>query len=186
MSGPFVPNTCIAVFGSSEPQPGEEAYRTAQRVGELLATAGYAVVTGGYGGVMEAASRGAKEAAGTTIGVPCGTFDRTPNRWLTDVVPADDLYDRTRELIERAVGYIVLPGKAGTLAELAFLWALNRAGCLEGRPVVLLGAAWPSLIENLERNSMLEPDQLRHTHLVDSPERAVETLDRLLPATPRS
>jgi len=186
VSGPFVPATSIAVFGSSQPRPADEAYRTARRVGELLATAGYGVITGGYGGVMEAASRGAREAGGQTIGVPCGTFKgRRPNSWVTDVVPADDLYDRTRELIERAAGYIVLPGKAGTLAELAFLWALNRAGCLDGRPVVLLGAVWPSLMELLESTSMLEQDQLRHTHRVESPEQAVETLVRLL-RTPRS
>jgi len=182
LSGPFVPKTSIAVFGSSEPRPGDEAYRTAQRVGELLATAGCGVVTGGYGGVMEAASRGAREAGGLAIGVPCGTFEgRSANPWVSDVVPANDLYDRTRELIERAAGYIVLPGKAGTLAELTFLWALDRAGCLDGRPVVLLGAVWPSLIELLERNSMLESDQLRHTHPVDTPEQALETLGRLLP-----
>jgi uncharacterized protein (TIGR00730 family) len=184
VSGPFVPSTSIAVFGSSEPRPGDEAYRTAQRVGGLLATAGYGVITGGYGGVMEAASRGAREAGGVAIGVPCGIFeDRSANPWVTDVVAADDLYDRTRELIERAAGYIVLPGKAGTLAELAFLWALRRAGCLDGRPVILLGAVWPSLIELLERKSMLEPDQLRHTHLVETPEQALDALDRLLPTT---
>jgi uncharacterized protein (TIGR00725 family) len=170
-------STAIAVFGSSEPRPGEESYRTAYRLGRLLARAHYEVITGGYGGVMEGASRGAREAGGRAIGVSCAIFtDREPNAYLTDVVHAADLYERTRELIERAHGYVVLPGKAGTLAELAWLWALQRAGCLEWRPVVLLGSPWNSLIDLLERCDMLEPPQIRATRLARTPEETVEWL----------
>ena len=75
---PFVPSVprrqdplpkAIAVFGSSEPEAGSAPYETAYRLGTLLAAARHPVVTGGYGGVMEAASRGAREAGGTTIGI---------------------------------------------------------------------------------------------------------------------
>ncbi len=171
----------IAVFGSSEPHPASAAYGSAYRLGSLLARARHPVLTGGYGGVMEAASRGAREAGGTTIGVPCAIFgDRPPNPYLDEIVPADDLYDRTRELIERAAGYVVLPGKSGTLAELAMLWALDRCGCLNGRPVVLLGAGWQPLVDLLVRSNMLESSQLDSTHVTDSPERAVELLTTLL------
>ena len=187
---PFVPTVpkrqdpaprTIAVFGSSEPQPGSEAYRTAFRLGSLLASARYPVLTGGYAGVMEAASHGAREAGGATIGIPCATFgDRPPNPHLDEIVMAADLYDRTRELIERAAGYVVLPGKSGTLAELAFLWALDRARCLNGRPVVLLGSGWQPLVDLLGRSEMLESSQLRHTHVTETPGEAVELLTTLL------
>ncbi len=184
---PFVPRRegpppeAIAVFGSSEPQPGSAAYGTAYQLGSLLAAARYPVLTGGYGGVMGAASRGAREAGGTTIGVPCAIFgDRRPNPHLDEIVMAPDLYDRTRQLIERAAGYVVLPGKSGTLAELAFLWALDRAGCLKGRPVLLLGSAWQPLVDLLERSDMLESSQMRHTHVTETPGEAVDLLTTLL------
>jgi len=164
----------IAVFGSSEPRPGDPAYRVAYRVGRLLAEAGHAVVTGGYGGVMEAASLGATEAGGRAIGVPARIFDpRPPNPHLTQTVPTADLYERTRELVERSAGFVVLPGKAGTLAELAWLWALERAGCLGRRPMVLLGDCFKDLLELLERAEMLEPRQISRTRLAGSPEEAV-------------
>jgi uncharacterized protein (TIGR00725 family) len=172
----------IAVFGSSEPQPGDALYKTAYRLGTLLARARFVVVTGGYGGVMEGASQGAREAGGRTLGITCTTFAaRAANPFLTDEVQANDLHDRTRELIERASGYVILPGKAGTLAELALLWALDRAGCLRGRPVVLLGTGWQPLIDLLERSNMLESSQIRHTRLARTPEEAVALLGAISP-----
>jgi len=171
----------IAVFGSSEPLPGDPGYHMAEHLGRLLARHSWMVVTGGYGGVMESASRGAQDAGGRTLGVTCGIFgDREPNPYLSVRVPTADLFERTRELIERSLGYIVLPGKAGTLAELAWLWALDRAGCLEDRPVVLLGSSWKSLLDLLEREDMLEPRQIRLTRLAATPEAAVQGLERLL------
>ena len=128
-----------------------------------------------------ATGRHVAEAGGTTIGVPCAIFGaRPPNPHLDEIVMAADLYDRTRELIERAAGYVVLPGKSGTLAELAFLWALDRARCLNGRPVVLLGPGWQALVDLLGRSEMLESSQLRHTHVTDTPGEAVELLTTLL------
>ena len=172
-------STSIAVFGSSEPVPGESAYELAERVGYLLGEAGYAVVTGGYGGVMEAASRGARTAGGRTIGVTCAAFgERSPNAYLTEVREGLDLHDRTRMLIDLAQGFAVLEGKAGTLAELAFLWALQRAGCLGTRPVVLLGDSYRDLLPVLERSVILEPEQLKSTRLASSPEELLQMIDK--------
>lgn len=149
----------------------------------LLAGLGFTVVTGGYGGVMEAACRGAQEAGGRTIGVICDIFlGRLPNPYLSEVVATRDLHDRTRELIERALGYVVLEGRAGTLAELAFLWALNRAGCLGGKPVVLLGDLWRPIVEQLKHSGVLAESQLRVTYLSDTAEEAVQLLSAGLDA----
>jgi len=172
-------STPIAVFGSSEPVPGEPPYELAERVGYVLGAAGYTVVTGGYGGVMEAASRGATAAGGRTIGVTCATFEsRTPNAYLTEVREGTDLHDRTRRLIDLADGFVVLEGKAGTLAELAFLWALQRAGCLGTRPVVLLGDSYRDLLPFLERSEILESEQLDITRLASSPEEVLRMIGR--------
>jgi uncharacterized protein (TIGR00730 family) len=171
------PARAIAVFGSSEPVEGDAAYGRARRVGGLLASVGYRVVTGGYGGVMEAASRGAAEAGGRAIGVTCAIFpDRAPNPYLHEVVETPDLYERTRELVRRSDGFVVLPGKSGTLAELAFLWALHRAGTLGRRPVVLLGEPWRPLLRHLGRAGILEGPQFDVTRVVDSPEETIDTL----------
>ena len=167
----------IAVFGSSEPAAGEPLYEQARRLGGLLAEAGYRVVTGGYGGVMEGASRGAVEAGGGTVGVACAIFrGREPNRYLERVIETADLHERTRELVALSDGFVVLSGKAGTLAELAFLWALHRAGCLDRRPVILLGDPWRHLLRHLVRAGILEGPQFDVTRVVDTPE---ETLDIL-------
>lgn len=171
--------TDVAVFGSSEPRPGSEAYEVARHVGRLLAEAGYGVINGGYGGVMEGASRGAREAGGRVLGITCDNFGRGPgNRYLTEERREPDLYQRTRSLIEVSSAYIILPGKAGTLAETAFLWALHRAGALGGKPVVLLGSFWDGFVEELLERDVLEPSQANDTLRAATPEEAVRMVRR--------
>lgn len=173
----------VAVFGSADPPEGDPLYESARRVGRLLALRGYGVVTGGYGGVMEGASRGAVEALGIAVGVTCATFlGRTPNRFLTERREQPDLVARTGALVEAADGYIVLLGKSGTLAELTLVWALHRAGSLGPRPVILLGAAWRPFLHHLVRGAMIEDEQLGITRVADEPEDAVAELDRFLVA----
>jgi uncharacterized protein (TIGR00730 family) len=177
------PSTEIAVFGSSEPQSGDPLYEQALETGRRLATAGFVVTTGGYGGVMEAASRGAREAGGRTTAVLCDIFSvRSRNAFIDEWVTTADLHERTRELINRASGFVVLGGKAGTLAELSQLWALDRAGCLKDRPVVLLGAVFRTLMDALKGNGMLDEAQLQLTRIVDTPAEAVEEIRRRLSA----
>ena len=169
----------IAVFGSSEPAPGEPLYEQARELGGLLAGAGFVVVTGGYAGVMEGVSRGARENRGSTLGVICETFGhRTPNRYLDRSISTPDLYLRQKELVERSRGYVVLEGRAGTVSELALLWALHRAGCLGRRPVILLGRYWKEFLNVLQGHGTLERAQLEITRLVNTPREAVEVLQR--------
>lgn len=169
--------TRVAVFGSSEPPPGDPAYEIARRTGRLLAEAGYDVVNGGYGGVMEAASRGAGEAGGRAIGITTRVFSRGGgNPYLSMILPEEDLYLRTRTLIETSAAYIILPGKAGTLAELAFLWALQRARLLAGKPVVLLGPFWRGFVDQLLERGLLEPSQAASTAHAATPEEAVNLI----------
>jgi uncharacterized protein (TIGR00725 family) len=179
----------IAVFGSSEPAPGSPPYERAHRLGARIASAGAIVVTGGYGGVMEAASRGAREAGGEAIGITGDFFaDRRPNRWLTETVPTGNLFERTRLLIDRSDAFIILPGKSGTIAELAFLWALHRAGKLGDKPVVLCGAVWPPLLDALDRAGAIEPAQRQMNLLLDDVDGALELIASRLagPSSERS
>jgi len=169
----------VAVFGSSEPRQGDPLYQQAHRLGALLASAGHTVVTGGYGGVMEAASRGARESGGRTIGVTCEIFSaRDPNPYLDEVIPSRDLFERTRRLVEASTAFVVLSGKTGTLAELCFLWALHRAGCLPEAPVILLGVEWQPVLEGLRAAAMIDDAQLAVTLRVETPEQALQALGR--------
>ena len=169
--------TPIAVFGSSEPQPGEPLYEQARELGAQMAQAGLVVVTGGYGGVMEGASRGARENGGPTLGVTCEALSgRTPNRYLDRTLSTPDLFQRQKALVEHSKGYVVLQGRAGTLSELALLWALHRAGCLGRRPVILLGSYWKEFLQILAGNGTLERSQLDLTRLVETPREAVQAL----------
>ncbi len=168
--------TEVAVFGSSEPQAGEPLYELARQLGRFLAEAGFLVVSGGYGGVMEGASRGAREAGGQTLGITTDSFAgrSAANRFLTREIREPDLLLRTRALIQRPQGFVVLPGRSGTLAELTGLWAMHRAGLLQRRPVVLLGEAWEGLLESLEGRGLLHPERRKITRLAASPREAVD------------
>ena len=171
----------VAVFGSSEPGESDALYATARAVGRALADAGFDVVTGGYGGVMEAASRGARDGGAGAHGVLCATFgERGRNGWLTTWETAPDLFNRTRLLVEHAEAFVVLDGKAGTLAELSFLWALQRAGCLDARPVVIWGDAWGEVADTLSRLGHLDRNECEATLRADEPLEAVEMIARLL------
>ena len=164
----------VAVFGGSEPIAGDVIYEDARLLGRLLAERGYAVVNGGYGGVMEASSRGARDAGGAAVGVTTDAFPSRSggNAYLTEELREPDLFLRTRTLVERADAFVVLPGRSGTLAELAFLWALRRAGLLGDRPTVLLGEVWEELLGLLRERGVLEPEVREATRVAASPEQA--------------
>jgi predicted Rossmann-fold nucleotide-binding protein len=76
-------------------------------------------------------------------------------------------------LVALARGFIILPGKSGTLAEVAYLWALRRAGLAKGKPVVLLGDPWPDVLDSLAAAGVLEADSLRETILARNENEAV-------------
>lgn len=153
----------IAVFGSSQSQPGQPEYADGVLCGRLLAEAGLAVATGGYGGLMEAVCRGAAEAGGETIGVTAPTvFPGRPgaNRWVQHEMPAPDLVRRIAMLTEVAGGYIALPGSIGTLAELVVVWNLAFVAPMANErfgPVATVGEVWSELVPLL--NSKLDSDR---------------------------
>lgn len=171
----------IAVFGSSEPIEGDPLYEMAQELGKLLAEKGFDVCTGGYGGVMEAASKGARESGGGAIGVTVGMFSsRTPNKYISEHHHENDLYQRTRKLIELSDGFVILHGKSGTLSELTFLWALHRGGKLNNKPIVLIGEFWKSLLDILKEHHLIEKEELLVTEVTLSPAQAVEEIAKCI------
>ncbi len=147
--------TVVAVFGASKALPGEPDYESGVSCGRLLAEAGFAVATGGYGGQMEAACRGAKEAGGYTIGITAPSVfpGRTgANQWVDEELKADDLIHRISLLASMASGYIAMPGSLGTLAELLIAWNLALVAPFSDQsfgPIVTVGDTWQRLVPHL-------------------------------------
>lgn len=142
----------VAVFGASLAQSGDPAYEDGVRCGRLLAEAGFAVATGGYGGLMEAVSLGARQAGGEVIGVTVPSV--FPNReggnpHLTQETRARSLLDRIRELADTTVAAVTLPGSLGTATELLAAWNLAyvaRFGEGAPKPIVAVGEPWATLV----------------------------------------
>jgi uncharacterized protein (TIGR00725 family) len=141
----------VTVFGSSRLLPRDPTYEEAYRLGYELARRGFIVCTGGYGGVMEAVSRGAREAGGHTIGITARVFALQANAWVAEEVVVETWQQRLFALIERGQGYVVCPGGTGTLVELAVVWELQNKRLAEPRPCALLGSFWRPVIEHVAR-----------------------------------
>lgn len=172
----------IAVFGSSLPREGTKPYEDARAVGYALAEAGFTVVTGGYRGVMEAASRGAKEAGGTTIGVTTNYFavrNIKANPYVDNEITVPTYTDRLVKLISMSDGYVILRGGSGTLSELFCSWELVKNGSLPLRPIVLYGGRWKQIIDFLAGELSDELSFSSHLNLLrfaDRPDTVVEML----------
>ena len=119
----------VSVFGTSAAKPGDKNFSLAERLGGLLAKAGYAIANGGYGGTMEAAARGASEAGGEVIGVTCSAFGRgRANKYVSREIVTASLNERLDTLINLGNAYVVLPGGTGTLLELALCMGTEKQG----------------------------------------------------------
>jgi len=167
----------VAVFGSSQIERGHPAYEQAQVVGALLATEGLTVCTGGYGGVMEAVSRGAKAAGGSTIGVTTSWFEGlTPNAWVDKEIHTATFMERLSTITGIGHGYLALLGGIGTLTEIGTVWSLLQTSSLPRRPFVLLSEPWAELLRFCRDALVIRAQDLQYLQLADTPAEAVATL----------
>jgi uncharacterized protein (TIGR00730 family) len=142
----------VTIFGGSRCREDSAEYRQAKEVGARLAEAGFTICTGGYLGVMEAASRGAREKGGRVYGIVMNQFRSEPNRYLTDKVATNHFYERLQNLIVRSVGFIALRGGMGTVTEISLVWNKLQTGVIDKRPLVLLGECWRQVVDCWEEN----------------------------------
>ncbi|MHB8541040.1 MAG: LOG family protein [Candidatus Acidiferrales bacterium] len=139
----------ITVFGSSRPREGDSHYALAQNLGAALAARGFTVCSGGYGGVMEAVSRGAKESGGRTRAVTAEFFRARANRWVDEEVRVATWQERLFELVRVGSGYVACPGGTGTLVELAVVWEMINKRVMRDKPFVALGNFWQPIIDRV-------------------------------------
>lgn len=153
----------VAIFGNSQTMPGKWDYDTAELLGFLLAKSGFDIITGGFGGVMEAALKGASSHPVDRIGVPIeGLQNREKNKYVKTEISADSYLERLEKLIELASAFIVMPGGTGTLLELSAVWALKERGLLGNKPIICIGELWQEVAQTMGFYSerILETTQL--------------------------
>jgi uncharacterized protein (TIGR00730 family) len=181
-------NYRVCIFGSARIRPQDPVYRSVFRLAQSLSERGIDVVTGGGPGLMAAANRGvlaSKRHRSTSYGLPLDlpTLTEPPNRHL-DIASAHKRFSsRLDEFIRLSHAVVVAPGGIGTLLELMYVWQLLQLRALEGRPVILLGREfWGGLLEWVRsgpaEQRLLDLRDLECLHLVDTPEEALEILDR--------
>src|SRR5436309_10719809 len=163
----------VTICGGSRCTEADPEYAQAHRVGELLAEAGFVICTGGYLGIMEAASRGAREKGGRVLGIVMNQFKAEPNRYLTDKVATAHFYERLQNLITRSVGFIALRGGMGTVTEISLVWNKLQTRVLEPRPIVLLGDCWPPVVQAWQANLAVTDNDVQMLNFAQTPEQAV-------------
>jgi uncharacterized protein (TIGR00730 family) len=170
----------VAVFGSSMPKLGEPDYEVAHAVGKALGEAGYAVMTGGYMGVMEAASRGACEVGAHVIGVTCEQIEKIrsggANQWVKEEIRYRTLDERLRHLIQSADAYVVMPGGVGTINELVLAWEMMAVREIAHRPLICYGKFWEKLLSEFIASHYVPPERKGLVRFADTPQDLIQIL----------
>lgn len=182
----------IAVYGGAAPKPGESAYEEARQLGFLLGKSGHTVMTGGYIGVMEAASRGANEAGAHVIGSTCTQLEDwrkvKANQWVKEEWKHETLRDRLYALVEKCDAAVMMPGGVGTLAELAVMWNEEIISMKPARIMVLVGKGWQRTIEVFiaELGDYLHLQDQKRVYFAEDINAAVEQINQFEAETQKS
>lgn len=175
---------CVTVFGSARFREGHPHYELAHAVGGELAKAGFTVMTGGGPGIMEAASRGAKEADGRTVGCTIELpNEQAASAWLDRRVDFHYFFVRKVMLVKYSYGFVVMPGGFGTMDEIFETLTLIQTGKIHDFPLVLMGVEyWQRLLQFLTSKMVpagtIAADDVERILLTDDPEAAVREIRR--------
>lgn len=172
----------ITVFGSARFNEGHPHYELGRQVGKLLAQEGYTVITGGGPGIMEAASRGAKEGGGETVG--CNIVlphEQAGNPYLDKCILFKYFFVRKVMLIKYSYAFVILPGGFGTLDEMSEAITLIQTGKLYDFPVILMGKEywgqyWNWIHEVLIKNGAVSEEDLNFVSITDDPEETIRII----------
>lgn len=166
----------ITVFGSSKPINNEEQYLTAYNLGKKLALNGFNVCTGGFNGIMEAASKGAVEGGGEAIGVTVNLWGGRTNKFVTKDIVCDTLFERVNKLIELGDAFVVLQGGTGTLLELAAAWEYSNKELIKTKPIACHSSIWNVIVSEMNKQMKLEGRNADVVRSFDTVEEIIEYL----------
>jgi len=174
----------ISIFGSARTKADHPDYRAAQETAALLAKEGFAVITGGGPGIMEAANRGAFEAGGLSIGCNIELpFEQRPNQYQTRSLRFKYFFVRKMMFVKYSLGFVIFPGGFGTFDELFEALTLIQTKKIRDFPVVLFGSEyWTGLLKWLGDVVLIDgkigEHDLKLFHITDSPEEVVKIVTK--------
>ncbi len=174
----------VTMFGSARLQPGSPYYNKCLKVAENLAKDGFAVISGGGPGIMEAANRGAQNANGISVGLNIELpTEQTPNAFQDVRVEFRYFFVRKLMFVKYAVGYVIFPGGFGTMDELFEALTLIQTNKIRSFPVVLVGREyWQGLIDWMRESALamgnISPEDLDLMHIVEEPEEVCAIINK--------
>jgi len=170
----------ITIFGSARTTRGEGSYKATLQVAKMLAQQGFAIISGGGPGIMEAANRGAREAGGRSLG--CNIElpqEQRPNQYVDRFVTFRHFFVRKVMLVKYSYAFVALPGGFGTLDETFEIATLLQTGKVREFPLVLMGSEYWRPVIDFVRNRLLvegtiDPGDEQLLQVTDSPAEAIE------------
>lgn len=173
----------VSFFGSSRAKPQQKYYKLAQQTAFEIAKAGFAVITGGGGGIMEAANKGATQAGGRSIGLNIELpLEQVPNEYQNLSLNFRYFFCRKVMFLKYAHGFIVVPGGYGTMDEFTEALVLIQTLRQAYFPVILMGSEyWDGLItwmkqKMLQEHRFISPEDLNVFTVVDEPKAAAKII----------
>ncbi len=172
----------VTIFGSARTDSDRPYYKKAEEIAFLLAKAGYAVITGGGGGIMEAANKGASRGKGTSVGLNINIpFEQVPNKYADIKLEFKYFFIRKVMFIKYAMAYVIIPGGFGTMDELFEAVTLIETQRIRPLPVILVGSEyWNGLLKwikaKLLKEGMISSENLDILKVIDDPREIVTTI----------
>jgi len=176
----------VTIFGSARTKPDDPVYKKAEKIASLFVKNNFAVITGGGGGVMEAANKGASEAGGTSVGLNIVLpFEQKPNKYSNINLDFNYFFIRKVMFIKYAFAYIILPGGFGTLDELFEAVTLVQTRRIRPFPIILVDSDYWSGLKDWIKSRLFEknrisPEDFDILQVIDEPEEVVNTVKKMV------
>lgn len=177
-------HNAVTIFGSARLKPDDKYYHMAEKLGQLLAQNGFAVMTGGGPGIMEAVNKGAAEAGGQSVGMNIKLpLEQKPNPYANLQLDYKYFFIRKVMFVKYAMAYVIMPGGYGTMDEFFEALTLIQTKRVKSFPVILMGREyWQGLLDWLKdsmvQKNMILPFDLEMIQLIDEPEEVVKHIKK--------
>ena len=174
--------TCITIFGSARTAPSHQHYKDTVAMAKGLAEAGYGIITGGGGGIMEAGNKGAFLGKGSSVGLSIYLpFETCANDYVDNPVGFNYFFARKVIFVNYSSAFIIAPGGVGTLDEFFEIFTLMQTGKIKKRPIVLYDSSyWAALLQQLEemKGYTISPNDMDLIEIIDDPQEVISYLKR--------
>jgi uncharacterized protein (TIGR00730 family) len=177
-------NNAVTIFGSARVKPDDIYYQKTENLTRLLVQNGFSVITGGGGGIMEAANKGASEAGGKSVGMNIQLpFEQKPNPYANIHIHYKYFFIRKVMFVKYAVAYVIMPGGFGTMDELFEALTLIQTKKIKAFPLIMMGSEyWQGLIDWLKnimlKEGKIHPADMDLIQVVDEPEEVVKIIKK--------